>query len=358
MKRSIKFITSLTLCILLLFGTVACSLDEVSTTSSSSNGTTTNGTTSNDTATSETTSNDAASNGTATNDTAASDADLKMAMIGTYTGVDGSVLTFMSDGTADYYFKSDDKGVIQGQAWSVSGGRVTWTYNGQIDVYADIKGGDVSSLTFKSDGGGWKTEQYTKVSNEAAHWTVDQCNAFLEGGASTETAGTTDTGASLSKEEAINQALSGFTTKGDEVEQYIQYRPSAYPQYINTRSYVLPFIVLKDGNYILGLQYSYYGSDYIGWNKLVFAVDDNRYEKKVDILDVKTNIDDSFKYVEYFTTSPKESDIELLREIANSTKTIIRFKGDTAQYDLTVTEEDKQAINEVLDAYDIIKQYQ
>ena len=35
-----------------------------------------------------------------------------------------------------------------------------------------------------------------------------------------------------------------------------------------------------------------------------------------------------------------------------------RWKGDTAQYDLTVTEEDKQAINEVLDAYDIIKQYQ
>ena len=66
---------------------------------------------------------------------------LSMVMIGTYVGEDSSVLTFLSDGTADYYYQPDGKEPIQNQAWSVSGNRVTWKYDGRIDVYADVTNG-------------------------------------------------------------------------------------------------------------------------------------------------------------------------------------------------------------------------
>ncbi len=290
----------------------------------------------------------------------AAGADLKTTLIGTYKGVDGSVLTFLADGTADYYFRSDDRGVLQGQEWSVYENRVTWKYNGQYDIYADVNGGDVSSLTFKCDESVWTDEQYTKVSNEAAHWTIEQCDAFLDGTASASVAGTTaNATAPLSKEEAIKQALSGLTVVEDEIEQIKQYKPSVFPQYSNSRTFLLPFIGEKNGRYVLAIRYNYYGSEYLGWDKLVLAVDDARYEKKVDWFDVKRDFDGKFNSYEVYTlTSPKEADIALLREIANSTKTIIRFKGDNTKFDFTVPEEDKKAINEVLDAYDIIMQNQ
>ena len=111
-------------------------------------------------------------------------ADLETVLIGTYKGADGSVLTFLPDGTADYYFKSDSRGVLQGQAWSITENRITWKYDGQYDIYADVKGGDVSNLTFIGDESVWTEEQYIKVSNEAAHWTIEECNAFLDSNAS------------------------------------------------------------------------------------------------------------------------------------------------------------------------------
>ena len=46
----------------------------------------------------------------------------------------------------------------------------------------------------------------------------------------------------------------------------------------------------------------------------------------------------------------------MLRAIAASEETIIRFQGDTYYYDLTVSGTDKQAIETVLDAYDILMQ--
>ena len=46
------------------------------------------------------------------------------------------------------------------------------------------------------------------------------------------------------------------------------------------------------------------------------------------------------------------TDIEMLKAIANSKETIVRFQGDNYHYDLTVSASDKKAIKEVLTAYE------
>ena len=50
-----------------------------------------------------------------------------------------------------------------------------------------------------------------------------------------------------------------------------------------------------------------------------------------------------------------ESEIEIFWAIANSTQTIVRFEGDEYYYDFTVSTEDKDAIREVLTAYEALK---
>lgn len=50
-----------------------------------------------------------------------------------------------------------------------------------------------------------------------------------------------------------------------------------------------------------------------------------------------------------------DRDIKLLRDIANSEETIVRFEGDDYRKDYTIPSSDKKAIREVLEAYDLLK---
>ena len=185
MKKSKQFVMSLALCILLFVSVTGCALDESTPTTS-----------------------------VTTNEKGADNSNLSMAMIGTYVGEDGSVLTFLSDGTADYYYQPDGKEPIQNQAWSVSGNRVTWKYDGRIDVYADVTNGEVSELVFKSDKPlSWKDEQYKKVTNEAAHWTVAESDNFLGGTNTDEKTGSTEENSPNSTSDTAVESKEELTVK-------------------------------------------------------------------------------------------------------------------------------------------------
>jgi len=157
MKHSIKSVTVLILCSLLLVLMVGCSSDDLFSTAEN------------------------------TNERTQEENDISAALIGTYVGENGSVLTFLSDGTADYYYQPLGTEPVQNQPWSISGNRVTWKYNDLANIYADISNGDVSNLYFKCNNPlFWDDEQYTKVSNEAAHWTIAESDAFLNTNSSEE----------------------------------------------------------------------------------------------------------------------------------------------------------------------------
>lgn len=150
--------------------------------------------------------------------------------------------------------------------------------------------------------------------------------------------------------EAGEAALENMYLKEDNVSGNAFYHPNAYPQYVNIRSYVLPYIGRNDQNYWLRLEYNYTGSRWVFWEELTFLVDDCRYYRSFDYLDIHR--DNNTDVWEYADVSPDEDDIALLRRIANSNETIVRFEGDDRHYDLTISEEDKQAIKDVLDAYE------
>lgn len=59
---------------------------------------------------------------------------------------------------------------------------------------------------------------------------------------------------------------------------------------------------------------------------------------------------------EYADVGATDEDIQLFKSIAASGETIIRFEGDDGKrYDLTVSQADKNAIKDVLAAYEYLK---
>lgn len=158
------------------------------------------------------------------------------------------------------------------------------------------------------------------------------------------------------KEEKLQSLLAKMRISEDEVEQCKFYYSKNTPRYINHRSFALPYIGTRGSFSWLCALYDYTGEDWVFFEKIVFAVDDQRYTKTFDYYDVVRDNDsgDVWEYVD--TTSVSSQDIEIFWAIANSEKTIIRFEGDNHREDFVVSENDKQAIRDVLTLYELMQE--
>ncbi len=161
----------------------------------------------------------------------------------------------------------------------------------------------------------------------------------------------------LRKEEnqkVINSLLGKMRAQHDAVRKMSFYYHPNSPVYTNTRSYVLPYIGRDDssGRVWLCLECDYYGDDWVFWKKIIFSVDGKNTTKTVSYWDVDHDNWRGMVWEYYNTANVTSSDIKVLKEIANSTTTIIRFEGDNHYYDLTVSASDKAAIREILALYE------
>ncbi len=162
-------------------------------------------------------------------------------------------------------------------------------------------------------------------------------------------------GISASDELNTTMALSSLVKEEDEISRIAYYKPKSYPQYINTRTYVLPYIATKDDKVELHLKFNYFGANWVFWDKAIFAIDDDRYEIYVGSANVNYDISDDGRVVEHYDKKPlSKEEIDILRKIATSEKMMIRFQGDSHKSDFTMTDEDKKAFADVLAAYDAL----
>ncbi len=155
------------------------------------------------------------------------------------------------------------------------------------------------------------------------------------------------------KEKKIKSALAVFNKSHDKVTGSTFYMPKSFPRYIDTRCYIIPYIGENSGEYWLRLRLNYTGDDWIFWTKLTFLVDGERYYQSVSYYDITRDNNRGVVW-EYYDYNPLANDILLLKKIASSKETIIRFEGSSYHYDLKVTAQDKATIKQVLDAYTII----
>ena len=164
----------------------------------------------------------------------------------------------------------------------------------------------------------------------------------------------------LAKAEA-EQLLAGMRLDEDKVQKMQFYTPKVIKFYsdgswaADIRCFVVPYLGRDTNNNVwLRLICNYTGDDWVFWKKLIFAVDDERYTKTFSYYDIVRNNDGGIVW-EYIDTDVSDSDVEMLWAIANSTETIVRFEGDDYTHDFTVNSDDKQAIRDVLTAYEALK---
>ena len=145
-------------------------------------------------------------------------------------------------------------------------------------------------------------------------------------------------------------ALATMRVEEDKVQKMSFYYPVGFPEYIDTRTYALCYVGTSSTNTWVRIRYDYVGDDWVFWDHLTFLIDGQTYYRVYRYFDVERDNDhgDVWEYIDF---TADDDDLELFAAIAASDETIIRFEGDAKRYDLTVSQQDKDAIRDALAAY-------
>lgn len=161
------------------------------------------------------------------------------------------------------------------------------------------------------------------------------------------------------KKKRAEELLPNLRGAEDTVQKAHYYFPKQIPWYdgnwcVDERSFVLPYFSKQNNDVYLRLICHYTGDDWVFYNNIIFAVDDKRYTKVCNSSDISRDNGGGVVW-ETYDKEASDSDIKLLKEIANSSKTIVRFEGKDRQHDFTVNSADKKAISELLIVYEGLK---
>ena len=184
----------------------------------------------------------------------------------------------------------------------------------------------------------------------------DEDKAKIEKGS--ELSGMAETVKAL-KEEKGKELLSKMRVDEDKVRGLSFYYPSAWKFYsdgywaADQRCFVLPYIGEQNGTYWMRLVFNYTDDDWVFFEKITIAADDERFYEYFSYYDV-TRDNGGGDVWEYVDMEVGASEIEMLWAIANSEETIIRFEGDDYYRDFTVSASDKQSIKAALEAYEAV----
>lgn len=149
--------------------------------------------------------------------------------------------------------------------------------------------------------------------------------------------------------ERRTELLALFVPERDEVRDLTWYTPSSAPKYVNDRCAIYPYLSKTDsGTVSLRLKVVYTGDNWLFLSGVIFDIDgqnnllsyaqgdyyrDNAWGDVWEVIDKEAN----------------ETDKNLLRSVANSEKTIIRFQSSLYHYDMTVSQAEKKAIQDTLE---------
>ena len=157
----------------------------------------------------------------------------------------------------------------------------------------------------------------------------------------------------LSREQ-LDIMLSKMKTMEDRINNYTYYFPSGWSFYGNywaagLSNFIRPYIGVGKNSFSVHSVYHYTGYDWVFWTKMTVVADGKKFTKSYKYRDI-TRDNSGGKVWEYYDDS---LDLDMMRAIATSKETLVRFEGDTYYADYTVTAGEKQSIQEVLDAYEL-----
>lgn len=156
------------------------------------------------------------------------------------------------------------------------------------------------------------------------------------------------------KEKALQEALSSLQIETDEVENITYYKPATYPNYANSRSFMLPYIAQQNSSASLVLRFYYTNRDWLFFDRITISIDgDTNYKKTYNTFEIHRDIGNLY-IMEWVDDFASLSNIEILKQIVSSEKTVVRFEGMNYYDEIIIDNSDKSAINQVLTAYELL----
>lgn len=159
--------------------------------------------------------------------------------------------------------------------------------------------------------------------------------------------------------QALKDAIAKVNVKYDEVEQSWQFDSPIYDKAEKNKSCCLaPWIFIFDGreDVYFDEDFSYKGSSRIDLNTVYVRAGDNlyTYECDPDYTDYAYDKDKKVWWaLSNFQMEPSE--IDWLREMLGAKTIITRYSGASgAQYDHTWTADDRQAVTDMVNLYDLL----
>ncbi len=147
-----------------------------------------------------------------------------------------------------------------------------------------------------------------------------------------------------------------FNIESDPIEGITWYTHKSMPKYIDTRSYLIPYIGVRGNNVWICIRFNYTAGDWLFWKNLTIMSDGQKYYRYNKYFSI-TRDNDGGRIWEYYdeplasNADVTTQELKMLQKIASSTSTIVRFSGDDYYDDLTIGSTDKQTIQDVLDFY-------
>ncbi len=164
---------------------------------------------------------------------------------------------------------------------------------------------------------------------------------------------------SVEKKAKAEKLLSSMHVDEDRVRQMKFYYPTGWRHYsdywaADIKSFVLPYIGMSGDDVWLRMVCNYTNDDWVFFEKITFAVDGKNYHKVFQYSDVVRDNDGGDVW-EYVDIEVGDTELEILKAIANSTETIVRFEGDDYYDDTVISAEDKQGILEAITVYELLR---
>lgn len=162
------------------------------------------------------------------------------------------------------------------------------------------------------------------------------------------------------KKGVAEQLLGGMRKEEDRIENLSFYYPKAWRFYANgnwaadIRCFILPYLGRSGDETWLRLVYNYTDDDWVFYKKVIVVADGERFVQSFKYFDI-VHDNEAGDVWEYIDTEVGAYEEEMLWAIANSEETLVRFEGDDYYHDFTVNSTDKQAIKDIMNAYDALK---
>jgi hypothetical protein len=145
-------------------------------------------------------------------------------------------------------------------------------------------------------------------------------------------------------------ALSQMRVTKDAVRGITWYQDKSSPRFVNSNGFFLYMGTSKGFNTTLRFQIQYFGDDWLFIDKYFFNVDG--VTKTIDPSYGDIEKDNDSKVWEWFDTDPNKDEIELIRSIIKSKKTVMRIIGSQYYKDVVITSTQKKALKRVLIVYE------